>query len=58
MKMDLLSDLLEKGPIAVNLGLPEFARSLQGQGRDVIHVDWAPRPVLEAELREILEQLL
>ena len=56
--MAVLRDLLEQGPIAINLGLQEFAKSLQDQGRAVIHVDWAPRPEIEDDLKGILDELL
>jgi len=56
--MSVLRDLLEQGPIAINLGLQEFAKALQDQGRGVIHVDWTPRPEIEEELKGILDELL
>jgi len=58
MLMSVLRDLLEQGPIAINLGLQEFAKALQDQGRGVIHVDWTPRPEIEEELKGILDELL
>jgi len=56
--MSTLKDLLEQGPIAINLGIQEFAKALQDQGADTIHVDWAPRPEIEEELKGILDELL
>jgi len=35
--------LLFEGPIAVNLGLREFAESLQEQDVEVLHVEWSLR---------------
>jgi hypothetical protein len=58
MQMAVLGDLLEQGPIAINLGLQDFAKALQDQGGDVIHVDWSPRPEIEEELKGILDELL
>lgn len=58
MQMSVLKDLLEQGPIAINLGLQEFAKALQDQGTEVIHVDWTPRPEIEEELKGILDELL
>jgi len=58
MKTAALKDLLEQGPIAINIGLLEFATALQDQSRDVIHVDWSPRPEIGEELKGILDELL
>ena len=58
MKTADLRNLLEAGPIAINLGLREFAKSLQDQGREVIHVDWSPPPPLDEEMEDILDKLL
>jgi hypothetical protein len=56
--MATLRSLMEEGPIAVNLGLLEFAKSLQEQGTPVIHVDWSPPPPVDEEMQHILDQLL
>ena len=56
--MATVKDLLEQGPIAIILGLQEFAKALQDQGTDTIHVDWSPRPEIEEELKGILDELL
>lgn len=53
-----LQSLMEAGPIAINLGLQEFAKSLQDQGRKVIHVDWTPPPPIDEEMNAILDKLL
>ncbi len=53
-----LRNLMDAGPIAINLGLREFAKSLQDQGREVIHVDWSPPPPLDEEMEDILDKLL
>jgi len=58
MRMARLEDLLENGPIAINLGLEDFAKALQDQGREVVHVDWSPPPEIDEELKEILDELL
>jgi deoxyribodipyrimidine photolyase-like uncharacterized protein len=55
--MTTLRSLMDDGPIAINLGLQEFAESLRSQGMQVIHVDWSPPPVDE-EMKNILEELL
>jgi hypothetical protein len=53
-----LEDLLQRGPVAVNLGLREFAESLQVQNIDVVHIDWIPPPELDDETASLLERLL
>lgn len=56
--MPSLNDLLKDGPIAINLGLQEFAEALQDQDTSVIHVDWSPRPLLDDETKDLLDKLL
>ena len=53
-----LRSLMEEGPIAINLGLQGFAKSLQDQGRKAIHVDWSPPPPIDEEMEDILGKLL
>lgn len=53
-----LKQLLEDGPIAINLGLQEFAETLQDQGVKIIHVDWSPPPPVDEEMEDILDKLL
>lgn len=54
----LFTDLLKAGPIAINVGLRQFAESLQEQNTQVIHVDWSPPPPVDDEMAEILDKLL
>ena len=53
-----LLKLMEEGPIAINLGLQEFAKTLQDQRVKVIHVDWSPPPPVDEEMDDILDKLL
>jgi hypothetical protein len=53
-----LSDLLSRGPVAINLGLRGFAESLQAQDVDVVHIDWSPPAQLDDETAALLEKLL
>ena len=53
-----LRSLMDTGVIAINLGLQEFAKTLQDQGREVIHVDWAPPPPIDEEMEDLLDKLL
>ena len=53
-----LDDLLEQGPIAINIGVQDFSESLKAQGAEVIHVDWNPPAGGDRELLDLLDQLL
>ena len=50
--------LLLDGPIAVNLGLREFAESLQEQEVEVLHVEWSPPAEGDEDMMELLDKLL
>lgn len=56
--MACLEGLLKTGPIVINLGLQDFAKSVQDQGGSVIHVDWTPPPAVDEDTDNILNQLL
>lgn len=53
-----LEELLQQGPIAINIGVYDFAETLQTQGVQVIHVIWTPPAGGDPELMELLDQLL
>jgi FdrA protein len=53
-----LEELLQQGPIAINIGVYDFAEALQIQGVQVIHVIWTPPAGGDPELMELLDQLL
>ncbi len=55
---DKLAQLLQTGPVAINVGIQDFAESLREQGADVIQVDWTPPAGGDRELLELLDQLL
>jgi hypothetical protein len=55
---DRFGELLDKGPVAVNIGVEDFADSLRTQGAEVIQVDWSPPAGGDRELMELLDQLL
>jgi len=46
------------GPVAVNIGVSDFAESLRLQGIKVVHVNWAPPAGGDPEMIELLDQLL
>ncbi len=53
-----LNELLSKGPVAINIGVEDFAESLQIQSVEVVQVDWVPPAGGDAELIELLDKLL
>jgi hypothetical protein len=53
-----LEELLHQGPIAVNIGVADFAETLQVQGVQVVHVTWTPPAGGDPELMDLLDQLL
>ena len=55
---DRLDELLDQGPVAVNIGVEDFANSLKIQGAEVIQVDWTPPAGGDREMMELLDQLL
>ena len=55
---DKLADLLQKGPMAINIGVQDFAESLETQGVEVVRVNWVPPAGGDPELIELLDQLL
>lgn len=55
---DRFDELLDKGPVAVNIGVEDFANSLKAQGTEVIQVDWTPPAGGDREMMELLDQLL
>ena len=57
MNTDKIADLLGNGPVAVNVGIREFAETLAAQDAPVVHVDWLPPVELEPDLAALLEEL-
>ena len=52
-----IQNLLD-GPVAVvNIGLAQFARTLEGQGIDVVQVDWSPPAGGDRRLIDLLDTL-
>lgn len=57
MRKSNVGQLLDEPLTVINIGLEEFARELQGQGVEVIHVDWAPPAGGDPELADLLSKL-
>jgi FdrA protein len=53
-----LDDLLQNGPLAINIGVYDFADSLKIQGVEVVHVNWTPPAGGDPDLIELLDKLL
>ncbi len=51
-------ELLEHPPIIINVGVREFAETLETQGVQVIHVDWSPPAGGDQEMMALLDKLL
>ncbi len=53
-----LEEFLQEGPIAVNIGVADFADALEAQGAPVVRVTWTPPAGGDPELMDLLDQLL
>lgn len=56
--MKALEDLLARGPVAVNVGVRDFAEGLRAQGAPVIEVEWSPPAEEDEELLRLLDKIL
>jgi len=52
----MIADLLAAGPVAVNVGVDDFAATLDAQGVPVVRVDWSPPPELDPAVAALLEE--
>ena len=53
-----LEELFESGPVVINVGVREFAESIQEQEVEIVHVDWAPPAGGDKEIAALLDKLL
>jgi hypothetical protein len=53
-----LQQLLEDRPVVINIGVRDFAESLEDQQVEVIHVEWSPPAGGDREMAELLQKLL
>lgn len=53
-----IKGLLNNPIVVINLGLKEFAESLEQQEMEVVHVNWSPPAGGDQEMMDILEDLL
>lgn len=56
--MTPLEELLARGPVAVNIGVRDFAESLRAQGARVVEVEWSPPAEDDEELLRLLDKIL
>jgi FdrA protein len=53
-----VDELLQHIPVIVNIGVQDFAASVQTQGTPVIHVDWSPPASGDEEMLALLDKLM
>jgi hypothetical protein len=51
-------DFLSEPVVVVNVGLGQFAKSLEAQSVEVVQVDWIPPAGGDQEMIDLLEDLL
>lgn len=51
-------DVLDQPLVVINLGLKGFGESLEQQGVEVVQVDWIPPAGGDAEMLDLLDELL
>ncbi len=51
-------ELLNQPIVAINLGLAQFAESLEKQGVEVVQVNWSPPAGGDEEMIDLLDKLL
>jgi len=51
-------DVLDQPLVVINLGLKGFAESLEQQGVEVVQIDWIPPAGGDAEMLDLLDELL
>ena len=55
---DLVSQLLNMPLIVINIGVDKFAKNLEDQNVEVLHVDWRPPAGGDQEMIDLLDGLL
>jgi hypothetical protein len=53
-----IEKLLSEPIVVINIGLSQFARSLEQQKVEVVQVDWTPPAGGDKEMIDLLDQLL
>ena len=55
---DKMRELLRDGPVAINIGVQDFADSLKSLGVEVVHMNWSPPAGGDPDLIDLLDRLL
>jgi hypothetical protein len=58
MEKENKADILQQPLVVINVGLKDFAESLEAQEADVIQVDWTPPAGGDQEMIDLLKDLL
>jgi hypothetical protein len=53
-----LQEMLQDRPVVINIGVRDFAESLEDQQVEVVHVEWSPPAGGDREMAELLDKLL
>ena len=53
-----LQEMLDNKPVVINIGVRDFAESLEDQQVEVVHVEWVPPAGGDREMAELLQKLL
>ena len=53
-----INTILDQPLIAINLGLSQFANSLEDQNVEVVHITWTPPAGGDEEMMDLLDKLL
>jgi hypothetical protein len=53
-----IEKLLSEPVVVINIGLGQFARSLEEQKVEVVQVDWTPPAGGDQEMIDLLDQIL
>jgi hypothetical protein len=56
--MDKINELLQKTITVINIGVHQFADSLEQQGVDVVQIDWVPPAGGDREMVDLLDKIL
>jgi FdrA protein len=51
-------EFLSAPVVVINVGLSQFAKSLEEQGAEVVQVDWVPPAGGDKEMMDLLDDLL
>lgn len=52
-----VDELLQRAPSVINIGVQDFAESLQAQGAPAIQVEWSPPAGGDREMMDLLDKL-